>query len=309
MDIVCIEAQGERATFLPEFGFHCLSYKVGSLDVIAGPADAGELHAHPFRSGIPILFPFAGRIADGRFSYRLQGHQLTINEPEHGNAIHGLIYDRAFTVARRGPFYVRAEFDSSQSADFRLGWPWPFVFGVDYEVGNGLRCKIAVTNTGASAMPMALGAHPYFHAPLDSRGSRDGMQIQACARRFWRLDRRMLPTGEISAASSKLDIGEPIALAGNSYDDVMVISRVGDDAPVARLIDHAVGAAVELRADTSFRELVVYAPRGREVVAFEPYTAAPDCFNLAARGIDAGMIELQPGARFEASFEIRVSAL
>ena len=31
--------------------------------------------------------------------------------------------------------------------------------------------------------------------------------------------------------------------------------------------------------------------------------------NLAAKGIDAGMLELQPGARFEAGFEIRLSAL
>ncbi len=309
MDIVCIEAQGERATFFPEFGFHCLSYKVGSLDVIAGPADGAALRIHPFRSGIPILFPFPGRVADGRFSYRSRDHHLTINEPERGNAIHGLVYDCAFTVTRRGPFYVRSEFDSSQNSDLSAKWPWPFMFGIDYEIGNGLRCKISVTNTGDSPMPMALGAHPYFHAPLNGHGLRDAMQIQACAQRYWRLDARMLPTGELATVSDRLDLGKPTALAGNNYDDAMLISRAADDAPIARLIDPAMGVAVELRADAAFRELVVYAPPGREVVAFEPYTAAPDCFNLAARGIDAGMIELQPGARFDASFEIRVSAL
>lgn len=309
VDIVGIEAQGERATFLPEFGFHCLSYKVSSLDVVAGPVDIGDLRTHPFRSGIPILFPFPGRIADGRFSYRSHDHQLTINEPERGNAIHGLVYDCAFTVTRRGPFYVRAEFDSSQCPHLRLAWPWPFMFAVDYEVGNGLRCKISVTNTGDSPMPMALGVHPYFHAPLNGLGLRDAMQIQAGAQRYWRLGPRMLPTGEISTARGRLDLGKPTALAGNSYDDVMLVSRSAQEAPIARLIDPAMRIAVELHADAAFRELVVYAPAGREVVAFEPYTAAPDCFNLAARGIDAGMIELEPGARFEASFEIRVSAL
>ena len=67
--------------------------------------------------------------------------------------------------------------------------------------------------------------------------------------------------------------------------------------------------ALELRAAPIFRTLVVYAPPSPDVVALEPYTCGPDAFNLAARGIDAGMLELLPGARFEASFELRLSAL
>ncbi len=43
------------------------------------------------------------------------------------------------------------------------------------------------------------------------------------------------------------------------------------------------------------------------VVAIEPYTCAPDAFNLAARGVAAGMRELAPRDSFEAGFEIRLS--
>jgi len=66
--------------------------------------------------------------------------------------------------------------------------------------------------------------------------------------------------------------------------------------------------ALDLRAAPIFRNLVVYAPPSPDVVALEPYTCGPDAFNLAAKGIDAEMLDLQPGTRFEASFEIRLSA-
>jgi galactose mutarotase-like enzyme len=67
--------------------------------------------------------------------------------------------------------------------------------------------------------------------------------------------------------------------------------------------------AVELRAAPIFKHLVLFAPPAPDVVALEPYTCGPDAFNLAAKGIDGGMLELAPGARFETSFEIRLSAL
>jgi galactose mutarotase-like enzyme len=79
-------------------------------------------------------------------------------------------------------------------------------------------------------------------------------------------------------------------------------------APRARLIDPSLKAALDIRADAAFGDFVVYAPPDNPVVALEPYTCAPDAFNLAVRGIAAGMRELAPGETFEAGFEIRVSA-
>ena len=95
MEFVTIEAQAERAIIAPAAGFQCRSYRVGALDIIAGPNDPeADWKAHPFRSGIPILFPWPGRIADGRFTYRGREIKLPINDPSHNCAIHGLIYNR-----------------------------------------------------------------------------------------------------------------------------------------------------------------------------------------------------------------------
>ena len=310
MEFVTIEAQSERVVIAPEAGFQCRSYRVGSLDVVAGPKDPeADWKAHPFRSGIPILFPWPGRIADGRFSYGGRDVQLPINDPSHNCAIHGLTYNRVFEVIRKGPYFVAARLDSRNDADLSALWPFPFVLDLDYEVGNGLRLHAAVENVGTSPMPFGIGAHPYFHAPLDRRGTRGAMQIQGDIDRHWQLDARLLPTAQaLEAPNGRFDVRKPVTLGSDLLDDAYTLDPKRG-ARAARLIDPQLKMALELRAAPIFRNLVLFAPPAPDVVALEPYTCGPNAFNLAAEGADTGMLELQPGARFEADFEIRLSAL
>jgi aldose 1-epimerase len=307
VEFVTIEAQAEHAVIVPEAGFQCRSYRVGSMDIVAGPKDPeADWKAHPFRSGIPILFPWPGRIADGQFSYRGRTIQLPINDPSHNCAIHGLIYTRVFQITRKGPYFVAARLDSRTDSELSALWPFPFVLDLDYEVGNGLRFRAAVENVGDGPMPFGIGAHPYFHAPLDPRGARAAMEVEGDIDRHWQLDARLLPSGAIEAPAGRFDVRRPVALGIDTYDDAYSLNpKRGERA--ARLIDPQLKMALELRAAPVFRNLVVYAPSSPEVVALEPYTCGPNAFNLAAKGVDAGMLELQPGARFEADFEIRLA--
>jgi aldose 1-epimerase len=310
VEFVTIEAQAERAVLVPEAGCQCMSYSVGGLDVIAGPSNPDQWRAHPFRSGIPILFPWPGRIADGRFVERGTALSLPLNEPARRNAIHGLVWNCPFTVARRGPYHLSAVLDSAANAELMRLWPFPFVLEIEYEVGGGLRVRARAHNTGKSAMPFGVGAHPYFHAPLRPSGSRGAMTIQLpCADGRWPLDERMLPAGAPVALAGKFDLRAAHALGVETYDDVFRLDSRRDPAlPCARLVDPATKLALEIRADAAFGQFVVYAPPGGAVVALEPYTCAPDAFNLAARGIDSGARELGAGESFEAGFEIRLGA-
>ncbi len=240
-------------------------------------------------------------IAAARFSF-------PINDPSHNCAIHGLIYNRIFKVTRRGPYFVAARLDSRTDADLSSLWPFPFVLDLDYEVGNGLRLHAALENVGDGPMPFGLGAHPYFHAPLDPRGTRGAMQVQGDIDRHWQLDARLLPDGTMNKPEGRFDVRQPVTLGMEPYDDAYSLDPKRGER-VARLIDPQLKMALEVRAAPIFRTLVVYAPPSPNVVALEPYTCGPDAFNLATKGVDAGMLELQPGARFEASLEIRLSAL
>ena len=64
-----------------------------------------------------------------------------------------------------------------------------------------------------------------------------------------------------------------------------------------------------MRADASFREWVVYAPPGRPTICLEPYTCTTDAFNLAAQGIDGGLVAVEPGGVWRGSVWITVRSL
>jgi aldose 1-epimerase len=309
VELITLEAQSERAVIVPEAGCQCLSYSAGALDIIAGPVSPDAWREHPHRGGIPLLFPWPGRVAGASFTFDGRHFRLPVNEPARGHSIHGFACERAFRVTRRGPYFVRAILDTTDYSDLKSIWPWPFVLEIDYQVGNGLRLKARVTNAGDSVMPFGFGAHPYFHAPLNPNGLRDAMLIQLDADARWPLDARLIPTGDIEPLAGKYEFRAPRPLGPETYDDVFrMATNSKDDQPCARLIDPSLKVALEIRADETFDDFVLFAPPDSPVVAIEPYTCAPDAFNLAARGIAAGMRELAPGQTFEAGFEIRLSA-
>jgi aldose 1-epimerase len=61
------------------------------------------------------------------------------------------------------------------------------------------------------------------------------------------------------------------------------------------------------RFDDPFRECVGYTPPHREAICIEPLTCVPSCFDLTARGIDAGLRIIPPGGSFTAPVEIEVA--
>ena len=307
MDLITIEAQSERAVLVPEAGCQCLSYKVGALEIVAGPSDPNEWRAHPHRGGIPILFPWPGRVANAQFTYRGAKYQMPINEP-HGHSIHGFACERPFKVLRRGPYFVTSILDSAADPSIAKIWPWPFQFEIDYEVGNGLRLKATVRNTGSAPMPFGFGAHPYFHASLDPKGSRSAMSLKLAADSHWPLSDKLIPMGAPDAVRGKFDLRSARVLGNETYDDAFRMAPYKKDEPRARLVDPQVRAAIEVRADPIFEDFVIFVPAGQDVVAIEPYTCAPDAFNLAARGVESGMLELWPGESWSGGFEIRINA-
>ncbi len=309
MDFVTIEAQSERVVIAPELGCQCFGYRVGSLEIIFPPPSVEALREHPFRSGIPILFPWPGRVANGKFDFAGRRIVIPINERARGHAIHGLTWNCAFRVAKRGPHYALMELDSASDANLLRIWPYPFVFEVDYEVGDGLRIKFRVRNSGNSEMPFGFGAHPYFNAPLSKDSSRKSLTLQVPAAERWPLDLTLIPSGPPQPVAGKFDLRAPRALGSETYDDVFKLAPGRDPlAPCARMTDPAMRLAIEVRADAPFEDFVIFAPPENPVVAMEPYTCAPDAFNLASRGVESGMRTLAPGATFEAGFEIRVAA-
>ena len=87
---LALEAGDVRATIMPEQGGRLGSLVVGGYEVIV------TSHDDPMRWGSYPMAPFAGRVRDGRFTFRGVEHRLERKMPPH--AIHGVGYDRPWRI-------------------------------------------------------------------------------------------------------------------------------------------------------------------------------------------------------------------
>ncbi|MCC6179949.1 MAG: aldose 1-epimerase [Chloroflexi bacterium] len=293
---------------LPGLGLACLAFRVGAGErqwpVLVEPPDDAALLRFTTRYGIPILYPWPNRIRGGHFTF--QGRAYTVPVTDSGNAIHGIVRERAWTVEATGVddgAFCRASV--AIGAGDPSGWTFPTTLTLTYRLhGRALTIDATATNDGERPMPMGFGLHPYFPLPLGPLGTRAACEVHVPADEVWELESH-LPTGTRLAASAVADLREWRALDGLHLDDVYTGLHVADGWFTSAVRDPASGRSVSVSSDAGFREHVVFAPPTRDVVALEPYTCLTDAFNLAARGLDVGEVVLEAGQRWSGRVVIR----
>lgn len=301
---------GATATILPELGFNCFSFRVpiAGREIEALWAEPGFDPSHrPSRSGIPILFPFAGRIRDGRFRWEGEDYAVPGAQTNHGNTIHGFVMTRPWRIITQTANRVTASFQASLDDPALLTqWPADFRITVTYEVsGATLGSEIVVENPDQRPLPFGFGTHPYFRLPIGGANAGEclarvpatGMMEQA----------EQLPTGRITGVDRARDLR-----AGARFGDLMLDDILVDLTPsVNGRIETSVtepdsGLAIEQRFDPAFIACVVFTPSHREAIAIEPYTTMPDAFALLEQGVNPNLLILSPGGVWSARIEISV---
>lgn len=292
-----------RAVIVPSVGNQCFRYTWEldgkRLDLLDGGGDLDELVADPTHFGNPILFPFPNRIKGGIFEF--EGRRVELPADENGvNAIHGLVRDRPWKVVDFGAdeesgAWITSRIDSADVPEIGAVWPFPFSLEYTYRLRNGaLENEVTAQNTGNGRMPMGFGVHPWFPMPLTEAGSRAACRLKAPVDKVWELE-ELIPTGRLVDPTPERDLKQGIAFGEQFFDDVY--SGLNVSGPSESVYtDPDSGVEIAVWADASFRELVIYAPTHRNVLCIEPYTCTTDAFNLEGRGVDAGMIVLEPGA-------------
>jgi len=264
----------------------------------------------PTRSGFPILFPFPNRVRDGRFAWNGKDYELPRNDPSGKNAIHGFACRNPWRVLDSGAdgksAWITAEFHGWRDApSCRSLWPADYRMRVTYGLGaNSLRIEALVDNPDLLPLPFGLGYHPYFRVSREANAkpqAADEMLVQAPARSCWVLE-ECLPSGGRAPVDAARDLNAPRRFSDVTVDDVLadLDPAPGKDGLCRR---GRVGD-LELSTSPAFRELVVFTPPHREAICLEPYTCATDAINLQQRGVDAGLIVLEPGASWSGVVEI-----
>ena len=309
---------GQTATVLPSVGNNCISYKatIGGkeIELLYAPPDAETLTGRPSGYGIPILFPWPNRIEYGKFTF--DGLDVELKTPGEGaHLLHGYVLNRPWRVVGSGSGEADGAWVTCRikSEDFEeIGAEWPFPFEVDgtYRLKDGaLSVEVSGKNVGEGKMPAGLGYHPYFPLPLLPDGDRKTCVVRLPCDTYWPLREDNIPTGETASVTGHYALQTKTALGDRYYDDVWAGVHF-DDAGWSgcHFEDPSAGVQILVEADSAFREWVLFAPDSRPVVCFEPYTCTTDAVNLQARGVDAGLLVLEPGEKLAGAMRFIPSA-
>lgn len=247
-----LEAGDARLTVDPAQGGRMTSLVVAGQELLVTEGYG------PIRWGCYPMAPFAGRIRDGRFTFRDREVILPLNLPPH--AIHGTVFDRPWTA--QGPERLTID----------LGPDWPFRGRVDQVVAlrpDGL--DVTLTLDADEPMPVSLGWHPWFRRRLIGTAALPLGPSPPIELAF--APGRMLERGP-----DGLPTGAWVAPGPLPWDDCF-----GDVVAAPRVTWPGV-LTLTLSADASY--WVVY-DESADGVCVEPQTAPPDAVNQPAIGAPA----------------------
>jgi aldose 1-epimerase len=325
-------ATGSEVWTIPSVGVNTVSFRSEvegqSLEIIRFPESFEAFVGRPTYWGAATLFPFPGRIRDGKFRFAGREYQLPLNE-NNRTAIHGCVAREAWT-------FVSSSADENGAAvTYRIGmdthphlnecYPFPFRLTLTLHLKNGrLHHHYLAENLGDRPMPIGLGLHPYFPLPFGTTGSVDDCEIWIDAPFFWEQDQGF-PVGAPRPASESLDLRTPRSLralasvgigGANKILNLLHSQFSGRQGPAPApggiragvRNPHARREAV-VEADAAFPACVSFIPAPRDKVSFEPHTCTPNAFNLTDEGLVSGTITLGPREFWRGSIQIYARAI
>jgi aldose 1-epimerase len=285
---------GDQVAVVTEVGATLRSFGAGGVDIVDG-FDVGE--PSPAGRG-QVLAPWPNRLDGGRYTFGGREGSAAIDEPELGNAIHGLV--------RWLPWGLRSRTEEAVALDCVLhpqpAYPWRLELGLEYRLGpDGLAISVRATNASAEPAPFGIGFHPYLSLGIPV----DDVRLTIPASRKLITDERALPVGEEQVDGSSFDF-RTTRTVGSTQLDTCFASLVRESDGRVRAQVEGEGRVLELWADASFRYLQAYtgdtlepASRRRQGVAVEPMTCPPNAF---ASGVD--VIRLEPNAAWSGTWGI-----
>jgi galactose mutarotase-like enzyme len=124
------------------------------------------LLAGPRQSACFALLPYSNRIGHCRFDWRGAHHSTRANFGDHPHSLHGVGWQRAWTVTAHTPERLQLGLRHEPDAD------WPFAFSATQELqlsDDALVWRMSLRSCDGREQPAGLGWHPYF---LHRAGSR-----------------------------------------------------------------------------------------------------------------------------------------
>jgi aldose 1-epimerase len=272
-----------RCEIAPELGGCIAGLWLGDIPVLRSTAAQSITTVR--ESGSYPLVPFSNRVGHANLQWAGTGHPLVQNFAPEPHAIHGVGWQRPWTVLEASSQFALLSYEHKPDAS------WPFAFDTSQAfrlTANELELTLSITNQSTVAAPVGLGWHPFFVKRPHSH-----ISFEATGR--WEMSPEKLPTHRTTLQGLDTDCA--------SLD----VDHCFDGWPG---ILHLQDPQLHTRLTSNLQRLVVFTRDALEFVAIEPVSHVNNAVNLMATsglGADAlGVRVLQPGQSMSAEMRLHV---
>lgn len=243
-----------------------------------------------------LLLPFPNRIAGGCYTFEGKKYQLTLNEPQRNNAIHGFLHNAIFEHCSTNisDTSVSLTMKYNYNGENR-GFPFSFKVIITHTLkANGrFRCHTKVINNGNSNMPIGVGWHPNIYAGNNTTINTMQLQLPSPLIELEADPLTLLPTGH---TKPNTNWEQPKYLAETMLDTCFQLPANTEN---RTHLYYDPTLSIEILTGASYRFLQVYTQPNRKAIAIEPMSCAPNAFN---NGL--GIAILTPKQTWEGYWEI-----
>jgi aldose 1-epimerase len=291
---------GVTAVFTPQIGMLGCSLTHDGEELLGHRGGLARYEATGSTMGIPLLHPWANRLAGLSYTVGERAVQIDPDSPRvrtdpNGLPIHGLVnawphWELMETTTGIPPAARLSSRLAFNEPELLEAFPFEHELFVYVDLTDAtLSITTILEASGDTAVPVAFGYHPYLQLPDVSRAD---WEFEIPVREKLVLDDVMIPTG----ATEPVD---PYAgrLGETTYDD----GYAGIE-PGTRFAVSGGGRRIEVELTRGYPFAQVYAPESEDVICFEPMTAPT---NALVSGRHLPLVA--PGDRYEAEFALSVA--
>jgi len=299
---------------IPDMGNFAYEFKVNGKDVLIPPESLkAYLEKHWFGWGIPFLAPFANRIDHDYYYFQDKKYLLNdslgnlLRTPNANLVLHGLlVFDPHWEVVKTGGSdatgaFITSRLEFYKYPDLMAQFPFAHVYEVTYQLKDGqLECVTKVTNVSKSLMPVHFGYHPYFRPD----GPREEWTLGIGAQRHWPANEALIPSGDTEPTDRYLPGATQTFTLGRQSIDAGFSQFQRDAQGLGHIWTKGKAERVEVVYGKEFDYAIVYAPGDNTLICIEPQTGPTNAFNLEHEGKFQGLVTLDPGKTFQATYWI-----
>jgi aldose 1-epimerase len=283
-----------RAIFWPGSGMLGVSLQHRGAELLRRVEDLETARSKGSTAGIPLLYPWANRLAS--LNYRAAGHDVVLDPSspvlhfdDRGLPMHGVPWGQlAWEIATAKPDALLARLDWNRLELLAI-FPFPHQLEMAATLNpNSLTLQTTVFANSGSSVPISFGFHPYFGIPQLPRAQ---WRLQLPRINKLHLDQRGIPTG----AQESFDPFDSL-LGDKTFDDGFALIGAHSSFSLSGAGRHITVTFLE-----NFPYAQIFAPKDKDFIALEPMTA-PTSALTSGQGLQV----LPLGGQFRASFRITV---